>query len=136
MDIHDIGTSIDPENEDIMEWFRKFVKHRKLRGRARIFLDRKSDEDYAALKRAVRSPSKILMYHLVNHYNIVCGFYESATKPGHAYASKADTVGWLILSDSNDHPIWSRSWKDVVKSFRSWEEYCLMVFESRAGTIG
>jgi hypothetical protein len=135
MEIQDIGTSIDPGNEDVMEWFARFVQQRKLHGRARIFLNRKKDEEYVALKRVVKSPDKILMYHLENHYNIVCGFYESATKPTDAYSGKADTEKWLILADQYDDPIWCRSWKDVLRSFRRWNSYCLILFEAHARTI-
>jgi hypothetical protein len=130
LEIRDIGTKIDPGNKAVMEWFSRFVKQHKLHGKVRIFTDNRTRKDFAALNALVKSPNKILMYHLENHYNIASGLYESALKPEGAYSRKADTNRWLILADSNDNPVWSRSWNDVLKSFRSWKGNCLMLFES------
>ena len=127
--ILDIGTKIDPSNDDIMEWFDRFVRERKLRGRAKIFCDRRKRLDFSALRHRIVSPRSILIYHLENHYNIVCGYFGSATDPREAYSNGGNTETWLLLADHMGPPLWARSWQDVLKSFRR-HTHCLMLFES------
>jgi hypothetical protein len=133
LEIRDIGTKIDPGNKEIMEWFCRFMKKRKLNGKVRVYTDNGTNKYFEALKLVVDSPHKILMYHLENHYNIVCGFYDSPTTPTDAYSNDSNAEGWLIFADSNNDPIWCRSWNDVLKSFKRWRSHCLLLFESQMG---
>jgi hypothetical protein len=95
-----------PGNELVLEWFGRFLSRDGLPGECDVLFDAEDLEDtaqeemvFSELKDLVRRNDRILVYHLPHHYNLVCGFFECATRAAAAYTPGPALDRWLILTD-------------------------------------
>ncbi len=130
-----------PGNQTILNWFETFRHANTLRGTGEIFLDRHSfpksgtaafEQTVAELKKVIRSETAIMIYHADNHYNIPCGYFESAESPDEAYVENPYVNRWLVLAEhlDSEDPIRCVRMKDVRKTLRD-RDYGILLF--RAG---
>jgi len=136
-----------PGNRTILKWFRKFRAIHHLTGTENLFLDADSylapnsvgyEKMVANVKRTVRSKDTILIHHTANHYNIVCGYFESAEKPDEAYRKDAFVKRWLLLAEhydrDNEGPIDSIRFRDLRKALRD-KDYGVLRFNSKGEKV-
>jgi hypothetical protein len=132
----------NPGNDTILNWFRKFRAIHHPTGAEDMFLDRESfpalnsvgyEKMVANVKKAVRSNDTILIHHTNNHYNIVCGCFESAEKPNEAYMRDTLLNRWLLLAEhydrNNEGPIDRIRFRDLRKALHD-KDYGVLRFSS------
>lgn len=138
MNSAEVGYGRAPGNQDIMQWFRTFARDKGLSVSCEIGFDRCSVEDWATneqtldrFKRAVRSENQILVYHLDNHFNLVCGYFESARQPAASFGDDPFLERWVVLAehDPDKGPVYSVRWRDIREDFLRDKKHCFMLFE-------
>jgi hypothetical protein len=126
-----------PANELVLEWFDRFLSRCGLQGQCDVLFDGEDVEDAAQEKTIfskvndlVRRNDRILVYHLLHHYNLICGFFESATRAAAVYTPGPALDRWLILADpsSERDPLWSVRWENVRRDLAAYPHHCVLVF--------
>ena len=140
----EIGTMTSeegPGNEVIIEWFDTYLDRADLAGgtpavridQRDVAGDADSERLFDTLKEIVRSPDRIAMYHLPGHYNLVCGFFESAARPEEAFAPQPALRRWLVLADTSSErdPVWSVEWREVCEDLSAYRHHGFLVFSKQ-----
>ena len=138
LDARCIGYNKGPGNKQLMKWFNTFTSRTSQNAKCRIFMNKREVIDWSRnekmirkFKETIKSKNRILIYHLDNHFNVVCGFFESALVPFEAFAKNTKLKRWILLADhwSGSKPIYSIRWRDIRNDFLKNREHCFIVFE-------
>jgi hypothetical protein len=120
----DIRTGRGPGNRVLLDWFDTYLKKKKLVGAARLDVEgndvnnsspTKDEQIFAHVKKMVDSVDTIYVRHLDDHYNLVCGYFECASRKNEAFSAKRpkNFKRWLIMADhwAGHRPVYSMDWE-------------------------
>jgi hypothetical protein len=145
-----------PGNEQVMEWFRTYLRKvgaakRRVRkpliyGRVDISHDRTNsvdleaddrDNQFSDLKKRLRSRREAFVYHSYKdaHYCLVSGYFESAVKPDAAFEDRPLLHRWIILGDhyAGNKPVRCLRWRDILEDFADHSYSCFLHFSKTHG---
>ena len=144
--IDDIGTTIDPSNSDIMDWFRTIVFELGLNGTCDFFLRDNDIDDlnynlksYTKIKETIKCKNNALIYHMDNHYTLIVGFFDSARDSKEVYQPNTSLDWyiksldwWIILGEHycKFDPIWSILFRDLSKDIKDNDWHCILRFSN------
>lgn len=110
INVHSPEENMSPGNQTVMGWFDKVCKRYHLNGNCDFFIRDGDVEDWAdnpqviaKLKDAVKSKNQALIYHLDNHYNLIVGYFDHASKPDDAYNTKSKLERWIVLGEHSEY---------------------------------
>ena len=137
---HDPGS---PGNQELIDWFNQFTRKKRsgaaIHGTGEIKFHADNIEPFSevnekvvrAIKNLVHSRRNILVYHLENHYNLVCGYFESAKEPTEAFSDDDPLLErWIVLGDHYPlcDPVSSTRWRDIRADFLEDNRHCFILF--------
>lgn len=100
----------DIGNQTLMDWFSTLCQHYGVAYKQpRIFFKeqlaiyKNNSADFIKLKNTIHRDDAVLVYHMENHYNLIIGYAECATKPSESYDPKSLLHRWVILGDHSTY---------------------------------